>query len=67
MLEIGLQIDTEAEGLDAELRQKLAAEFKTDLSPQQAPLLNDVKTTIALLNANAFIGVVAKTKTAIKS
>ncbi len=62
MLEIGLQIDTEAEGLDAELRQKLAAEFKTDLSPQQAPLLNDVKTTIALLNANAFIGVVAKDK-----
>lgn len=60
MLEIGLQIDTEAEELDAELRQKLAAEFKTDLSPQQAPLLNDVKTTIALLNANAFIGVVAK-------
>ncbi|MDQ3051635.1 MAG: hypothetical protein M3Q95_12170 [Bacteroidota bacterium] len=60
MLEIGLQIDTESEGLDAELRQKIEAEFKTDLSPQQAPLLNDVKTTIALLNANAFIGLVAK-------
>jgi mono/diheme cytochrome c family protein len=60
MLEIGLQIDTDAEGLDADLRQKLAAEFKTDLSLQKAPLLNDVKTTIALLNANAFIGVVVK-------
>ncbi|MEJ7766943.1 MAG: hypothetical protein WKF89_03975 [Chitinophagaceae bacterium] len=60
MLEIGLQIDTEAEGLDADLRQKLEVEFKTDLSPQRAPLLNDPKTTIALLNANAFIGVVAK-------
>jgi mono/diheme cytochrome c family protein len=60
MLEIGLQIDMEAEGLDAELRKKLAAEFKTDLSPQKAPLLNDAATTIALLNANAFIGVVAK-------
>jgi cytochrome c2 len=60
MLEIGLQIDTEAEGIEAGLRQKLEAEFKTDLSPQQAPLLNDVNTTIALLNANAFIGVVAK-------
>jgi mono/diheme cytochrome c family protein len=60
MLEIGLQIDTDAEGLNAELRKKLEAEFKTDLSPQNAPLLNDVKTTIALLNANAFIGVVAK-------
>ncbi len=62
MLEIGLQIDNEAEVLASELRQKLEAEFKTDLSPQQAPLLNDVKTTIALLNANAFIGVVAKDK-----
>lgn len=60
MLEIGLQIDTEAEDIEAGLRQKLEAEFKTDLSPQQAPLLNDVNTTIALLNANAFIGVVAK-------
>lgn len=60
MLEIGLQIDTEAEGLNSELRQKLAAEFKTDMSTQHAPLLNDPKTTIALLNANAFIGVVAK-------
>ena len=56
-LEIGLQIDIEAEALDPELRKKLEAEFKTDLSPQQAPLLNDVKTTIALLNANAIIGV----------
>ncbi len=60
MLEIGLQIDTESPGIDATLRQKLQAEFKTDLSPQLAPLLNDHNTTIALLNANAFIGVVAK-------
>ncbi|MEJ7740818.1 MAG: hypothetical protein WKF97_25655 [Chitinophagaceae bacterium] len=60
MLEIGLQIDTEAEGLDAGLRQKLESEFQTDLSPQKAPLLNDPKTTIALINANAFIGVVTK-------
>jgi mono/diheme cytochrome c family protein len=60
MLEIGLQIDTEAEGIEAGLRQKLEAEFKTDLSAQHAPLLNDPKTTIALLNANAFIGLVTK-------
>lgn len=60
MLEIGLHIDTESEGLDPELRKKLEAEFKTDLSPERAPLLNNPKTTIALLNANAFIGVVAK-------
>jgi len=59
-LEIGLQIDMEAEALDPELRKKLEAEFKTDLSPQEAPLLNDIKTTIALLNANAIIGVVPK-------
>jgi len=59
-LEIGLQIDMEAEALDPELRKKLEAEFKTDLSPRQAPLLNDIKTTIALLNANAIIGVVPK-------
>jgi hypothetical protein len=43
MLEIGLQIDTDAEGLDADLRQKLAAEFKTDLSLQKAPLLMMLK------------------------
>ena len=60
MLEIGLQVDMESPGIDAGLRQKLQAEFKTDLSPQLAPLLNDHNTTIALLNANAFIGVVAK-------
>jgi hypothetical protein len=58
MLEIGLQIDTEA--LDAILQKKLEAEFKTDLSAGQAPLLNDHYTTIALLNANAIIGLVAK-------
>ncbi|HZG23778.1 MAG TPA: hypothetical protein VEZ17_04320, partial [Chitinophagaceae bacterium] len=60
MLGIGLHIDTEADGLDAALRQKLQAEFKTDLSPERAPLLNNPTTTIALLDANAFIGVVAK-------
>jgi hypothetical protein len=60
MLEIGLHIDTEAEGLSRELRNRLEDEFKTDLSPKSAPLLNNPKTTIALLNANAFIGVVAK-------
>jgi cytochrome c2 len=60
MLEIGLHIDTEAEGLSRELRNRLEDEFKTDLSPKSAPLLNNSKTTIALLNANAFIGVVAK-------
>jgi hypothetical protein len=34
--------------------------LKTDLSSELAPLLNDSKTTISLLNANAIIGLVAK-------
>jgi hypothetical protein len=60
MLEIGLQIDMEA--VDSDLHEILEAEFKTDLSAQQAPHLNDPETTIILLNANAFIGLVAKNK-----
>ena len=60
MLDIGLQIDIEAESLDKDLRKTLEKEFKTDLSIEHAPTLNDPKTTIALINANAFIGVVSK-------
>jgi mono/diheme cytochrome c family protein len=59
-LEIGLQFDMDAEALDPELRTRLVEELKTDLSPEKAPLLNDLRTTIALLNANAIIGVVPK-------
>ncbi len=58
MLEIGLQFDMEA--VDPELRKALEAEFKTDLSMQSAPLLNDPKTTAMLINANAVIGIVPK-------
>ncbi len=42
------------------MKPVLAAELKTDLSPARAPRLNDVATTVALINANAVIGVVAK-------
>ena len=42
------------------MKKTIAVELKTDLSPASAPHLNDVATTIALLNANAIIGVVAK-------
>ncbi len=42
------------------LKPVLAAELKTDLSVARAPKLNDVATTVALINANAVIGVVAK-------
>ncbi|MBA3753943.1 MAG: hypothetical protein H0X01_07380, partial [Nitrospira sp.] len=58
MLELGLQFDTEA--IEPSLREKLDREFKTDLSLQNAPSLNDPHVTIALLNANAVIGVAAK-------
>ncbi|HJU03522.1 MAG TPA: hypothetical protein VJ692_00115 [Nitrospiraceae bacterium] len=57
-LKAGLQIDIEA--IDPAMQQALAAELKTDLSPQNAPMLNDVKTTVALINANAVVGIVPK-------
>jgi mono/diheme cytochrome c family protein len=56
-LKAGLMVDVEA--LDPATKQALARELKTDLSPQQAPMLNDPKTTVKLVNANAVIGVVA--------
>ncbi|MBA2250002.1 MAG: hypothetical protein H0W12_07395 [Chitinophagaceae bacterium] len=58
MLEIGLQFDMEA--VDPELRKALEAEFKTDLSLQNAPLLNNPMITEKLINENAVIGVVPK-------
>lgn len=57
-LEAGLQVDAEA--IDPAMRKKMEAELKTDLSPQNAPMLNDPRTTIALINANAVVGVVPK-------
>ena len=57
-LGLGLSVDIEA--LDAATLAAIAAELKTDLSPANAPLLNSAATTIALINANAVIGIVAK-------
>ena len=57
-LEAGLQIDIEA--IDPVLRKSLETEFKTDLSPQNAPVFNDPKTMAALVNANAIVGIVPK-------
>ncbi|MFN2491652.1 MAG: hypothetical protein ABR501_02065 [Pyrinomonadaceae bacterium] len=57
-LKAGLSVDIDA--LDAATKQAVAAELKTDLSKKMAPLLNDPKTTMKLLEANAVIGVVAK-------
>jgi len=57
-LEAGLQIDIEA--IDPLMRKTLETEWKTDLSPQNAPLLNDPRTMVALVNANAIVGIVPK-------
>lgn len=58
LLETGFHIDVEA--LDAATRRTLTAEFKTDLSAAQAPLLNDPTFTTKLVKANALIGISAK-------
>ncbi|MEO7327217.1 MAG: hypothetical protein ABI193_01475 [Minicystis sp.] len=57
-LKAGYNVNIDA--LDKATQDVIAAELKTDLSPANAPTLNNPATTIALLNANAVIGVVAK-------
>ena len=57
-LKAGYSVNVDA--LSDEMKKTIAAELKTDLSPGSAPHLNDVATTVALVNANAVIGVVAR-------
>ncbi|MEO5658306.1 MAG: hypothetical protein ABIQ90_00720 [Polaromonas sp.] len=57
-LQLGLSVDIEA--LDNATQAALGAELKTDLSPANAPLLNNPATTVKLINANAVIGIAAK-------
>ncbi|MBA2260758.1 MAG: hypothetical protein H0W18_17870 [Acidobacteria bacterium] len=57
-LQNGLHIDSEA--IPAALRDAIVAELRTNLSPANAPLLNSVSTTVALINANAIIGLPPK-------
>lgn len=57
-LKAGLSVDVEA--LDSATQQAVVAELKTDLSPKNAPLLNDPKITLKLIAANAVIGMVTK-------
>jgi mono/diheme cytochrome c family protein len=57
-LEAGLQVDVDA--VPAALRATLERELKSDLSPAAAPTLNDPAATVALVNANAVVGVVPK-------
>ncbi|MBA3755601.1 MAG: hypothetical protein H0X02_04965 [Nitrosomonas sp.] len=57
-LQAGLHVDVDA--LDVEMKKALATELETDLSPENAPMLNDPKTTVKLIEANAVIGVIPK-------
>lgn len=56
-LKDGLMLDVE--NLDQETRETLTKELKTDLSPRNAPMLNDPKAIWKVVNANAFAGLVA--------
>ncbi len=56
-LEAGLQVDIEA--IDPAMREALGKELKTDMSPANAPMLNDPMVTMKLVEANAVAGVVA--------
>lgn len=55
-LKAGLQVDIEA--VPAAMRAIVARELATDLSPRNAPNLNDPRTTVKLVEANAVIGMV---------
>ncbi len=57
-LKAGLLVDIDA--VPKPMRDKMAAELKTDLSAQNAPMLNDPMTTVKLIEANAVIGIVPK-------
>ena len=57
-LQLGLSIDVDA--LPEAMRSALAMELRTDLSPANAPMLNNPATLVALINANAVIGLAAK-------
>ncbi len=57
-LQLGLVIDSDA--IDAVTLAAIKAELLTNLSPANAPLLNDPATTVKLVNANAVVGIVAK-------
>ena len=57
-LKLGLSVDVDA--LDVTTKDAVAKELKMDPTGASSKLFNDPKTTIALLNANAIIGLVVK-------
>src|SRR5262245_43244162 len=58
LLELGMHINIER--VEEGLRKDITAQFKTDLSKENAPLLHDPEVTIKLIEANAVIGFAAK-------
>ncbi|MGI8738331.1 MAG: hypothetical protein ACR2KU_01365 [Gammaproteobacteria bacterium] len=58
LLRLGLSVDFDA--LDPATQNAIRAELATDLSPANAPMLNDVDTTLQLISANAVIGLAPK-------
>ena len=56
-LKLGLQVDIDA--LDAATRQTLTEQLRADPSGETSALLNDPAVTVALINANAVIGLPA--------
>lgn len=61
VLSLGLVIDAVA--VPENLLAPIQVELATDLTPENAPLLNSASTTVALLDANAIVGLVAKDTT----
>lgn len=58
LLELGMHIDIDR--IEEGLLKDITAQFKTDLSKEKAPLLNDPDVTIKLIEANAVSGFAAK-------
>jgi cytochrome c2 len=57
-LQLGLQVDADA--IDAQTKAQLGAELSADPSGRSSKLLNDPNVTLALIKANAVIGMSAK-------
>ena len=57
-LKAGLSVDIDQ--VPAAMKKVIAAELKTDLKPANAPALNDYNTTVALIEANAIVGLSAR-------
>lgn len=57
-LKLGLMVDVDA--LDSATQQAVLSDLKADPTGKKSKLLNDPKTTIALINANAIIGLPVK-------